>query len=553
MALKYCKNCEQLIGKLEESFVFQGHVVCKECKHILDKESDYPLSSGQKSLNATSEVLGKKINPIRYFQKHWRGELSLPVSFWVNLFLVNVFLNFFIAWLGHDIFIKNPVILARFFTISCALELLFIYPWQIIGLWRSCKRYIRISGKTFWARAVQVLIILGIVATLGNLNLNWSLYKGNYHLAFIRDEFANYTLKLEKNNTLLHLQGNLGFGVSKEVSKILKNNPGIEGIILDSSGGRIYEGRKLAKLITKYSLNTYSLEGCYSAATISFIAGEKRFLGIGANLAYHQYQNQEGFDSSISLKAEQSKDILFFQQQGVKDEFTKKMFNTPSNDFWYPTIDEMINANVIHGTVNPSDFSPVEYGFNLEYLEEALLNIPVYKTIQKYEPALYTTIKTELNEQIKKGATLIEIQRLGSDFIWPLAFAVLPETSDEALIQFVQALTGCLKKLRGIDPILCMKALYPNQYGTFFIAGYFSKDEAKPLLGALNKIIIDAYEKDNSSVDTEAAEILMGKIVLNLEEKADYLELEGLQNKDDYIGYLSNMYSEIEKQLKRIP
>ena len=46
--------------------------------------------------------------------------------------------------------------------------------------------------------------------------------------------------------------------------------------------------------------------------------------------------------------------------------------------------------------------------------------------------------------------------------------------------------------------------------------------------------IIDAYEKNNPTVDTEAAELLLEKLRLELGEYADYLELGGLQNKDDY-------------------
>ncbi len=54
------------------------------------------------------------------------------------------------------------------------------------------------------------------------------------------------------------------------------------------------------------------------------------------------------------------------------------------------------------------------------------------------------------------------------------------------------------------------------------------------MLDAMSKIIIDAYEKNNPPVDTETAELLMYELVLKLGEYADYLELEGLQNTDDY-------------------
>jgi len=545
MAIKNCENCEQLIGRLEESFVYQGHVVCTKCKNILDKQAAYLPSSKQKSLNEIPEVI--ETNPsqkISYIRKHWRGKLSLAVSFWINLFLLNIVILLFLALLGYSEILKNPVISARVVIIFSAFVFLIVYPWQIIGLWRSCNNHIKKSGKRFWPRTAQVLVVLGIIGTLANLNSYWPTYKSLFRLAFVKGEFESYTINLEKNDTLIHLQGGLGFGVSEEVARLLKKYPEVKGIILDSYGGRIYEGRELAKLISAYELDTYSLKGCYSAATIAFIAGEKRFLGMGANLAYHQYlMDYEGFDAYVDIKEEQAKDLLLFRQQGVKSEFIERLFETSHDDLWYPTIDEMLDAGVIHGIVNPSDLLPIEYAFTSKEIaeasleiEEALLDIPLYKTIKQYDPDTYREIMVVIDELIKKGATLIEAQHAGANLLEPLVFSTILRTSDEALIQYVKTFVVGLKKLREIDPILCMKALYPQQYGSISFAKYLSNDESMSMLDAMSKIIIDAYEKNNPCVDTEAAELLMEKLVLKLGEDAYYLylELEGLQNTDDY-------------------
>lgn len=227
---------------------------------------------------------------VNYIQKHWRGELSLAVSFWINLLLINFVIRLVEKLLFYNEVIKNPVIAARVSFVYAAFALLIIYPWQFVGLWRACNYRIKTGGKRFWARATQVLVVLGFICTLSNLNLSWPIYKDFFRIGFQKDEYGNYTLKLEKNNTLIHLQGGLCFGVSKDVTKLLKKYPEVEGIILDSYGGRIYEGRELAKIISTYGLDTYSLKGCYSAATTAFIAGKNRFLGIGANLAFHQYK-----------------------------------------------------------------------------------------------------------------------------------------------------------------------------------------------------------------------------------------------------------------------
>lgn len=474
---------------------------------------------------------------VNYIKKHWHGELSLAVSFWINLFLLNVAIRLLNALFLYSGIIENPVVVARVSLIYAGLVLLIVYPWQIIGLWRSCNHHIEKSGKRFWPRTVQVLVVLGLILSLGKLETSWPIYKDFFRIGFQKDEYGNYTLKLEKNNTLIYLQGALSFGVSKDVTKLLKKYPEVEGIILDSYGGRIYEGRELAKIISAYGLDTYSLKGCYSAATTAFIAGKNRFLGMGANLAFHQYKmGYKSLGTLVDLEAEQAKDLLIFQQQGIQSEFLEKLFGASSDDLWYPTVDEMLDAGVIHGIVNPSDLLPVEYSFSSEEFNEAFLDIPVYKTIQKYNPDAYREIMVVFDELIKKGATQIELQHAIANSIEPLAFAALTRTSDEALIQFVQAIVEKLKKLREIDPILCMRMLYPQKYGVLDFSKYSSDDGKSQMRDALDKIIIDAYEKNNPlvDVDTEAAELLLEKLGLELGEYADYLELGGLQNKDDY-------------------
>ena len=339
---------------------------------------------------------------------------------------------------------------------------------------------------------------------------------------------------MEKNNTLIHLQGGLGFGVSDEVGKLLREYPEVKGIILDSHGGRIYEGRMLVRLISSYALDTYSLKGCYSAATTAFIAGKNRFLGMGANLSFHQYQmGYKSMKGLVDMKDEQAKDLLIFQQQGIKSEFLYKLFNTHHDDLWYPTVDEMLNAGVIHGIVNPSDLLSVEYGFEAEDFDEAFLDSPMFKTIQQYDPVTYKKLMEEFEEQIKKGATQIELQHAVANVFRSLAFNAMSRTSDEAITQFAQAMVSKLKKIKEIDPILCMKMLYPKQYGVLDFSKY-SSDGEYSIDDVMNKIIIDAYEKNNPVVDAEAAELLLEKLGLELGEYADYLELEHLQDTDGY-------------------
>ncbi len=295
---------------------------------------------------------------MNYIRKHWRGELSLSVSFWVNVFLLNIAILLFENLLTQNTIIEHPQVDARVTLIFISIALLVVYPWQLIGLWRSCNHHVEKTGKGYWARSAQVLIVLGLLAIVSKVNLSWPIYKDLYHLGFEQDEYANYTLELEKNNTVIHLTGVLGFGVSKDVANLLNKYPDVTGIILDSPGGRLYESRELAKLILTNGLDAYSLTGCYSACATAFIAGKQRYLALGANLAFHQYRSPyNNLGSFAEIKKEQEKDLRIFRQQGVKKEFLDKLFATTSDDLWYPTTDELIEAKVVHKVVRVSDIS----------------------------------------------------------------------------------------------------------------------------------------------------------------------------------------------------
>jgi len=91
-------------------------------------------------------------NPISYISRHWRGQLSLVISYWVNIVTINILFSL----LGS--FITNP----RIFSVLCGVYII-VFIWQIVGCWRSATNYIRTTGRRFWARVVQILLVIGVI------------------------------------------------------------------------------------------------------------------------------------------------------------------------------------------------------------------------------------------------------------------------------------------------------------------------------------------------------------------------------------------------------
>lgn len=475
---------------------------------------------------------------MNYLKKHWKGELSLPIAFLINTVLLRSVISAIENWMIGTAFYSSPTLIARIYIITSIINFGLIYPWQIIGTWRTCNRYIQEKRSSGWVLVVRVLIIFGLIGTISYITLYWPVYKEVAEIGFNSKQSNEYSITLEKDNTIIYLTGNLGYGVSKKINILLKQHHTIKSIVLDTPGGKILEGRNLARLIKQYNLDTYSLRGCGSAGTIAFVAGKKRYLAIGANLGFHQYKSGiQGIGLSNQIENEQSTDLIFFKQQGIQPSFLIKIFQAEPNEIWYPTIDEMLEAGVIHGIIDPSKIIPVQYPDleNISVNKDFLLSFPIFDIINKHDPKLYQLIKNRVYDLADDGASPIEIQHKISQYIMIIVGEALPKASNKAVVKFQRQIIILLKQLKNIDPWLCLKAVYPQQYGPINYSKYFSIEETKEFVDAFVEIIVSAYEQNNSPVDNTRAEELITKIIIELGDNCNYLLPNNLKNKTDYM------------------
>jgi len=158
---------------------------------------------------------------------------------------------------------------------------------------------------------------------------------------------VKYALTMVAGGELLHLRGELEAGVTRAVAAMLAERPRARGVILDSGGGQIYEGRGLARVIRELGLATYTLRECASACATAYLAGRERILGAGARLGFHQYQSHTILPA-FDLAAEQAKDRELFEAQGVAAEFLDQIFAARPEEMWWPTVAELIAGGAIH-------------------------------------------------------------------------------------------------------------------------------------------------------------------------------------------------------------
>lgn len=472
---------------------------------------------------------------MNYIKRHWKGELSLAISFWINGALLNFMILGIEQFMASSAFlIQHPVAASIVSLLYTAIALLIIYPWQIVGMWRSAERKVKASEQRFLPRLVQVLVVIGIFSTFARVAEFWATYQDIWDVAF-NDPYSGYQVHWREDASFIHIEGMIGFGLSDRVEDLIDAHPSVKGIVLDSVGGRLYEGRALAALIEEHQLDTYTMTQCYSACTIAYVAGESRILAEGANLGFHQYSNSiRGMETYVDDVDEEKIDSKYFEHRGVSREFIDQMHGTASDDMWYPSTELLIDAGVVHKILPPSEVLKTNSYLTAEDWHRAFDDLPAMATVQKFDPDMYSRMRIELETQAKNGATMLQMQQKIGQHFFGFAMQALPKTSDQALIGFIEEMIDVLKMLNEKEPFVCIKYIFPDQFGPLEITKFLTTDQMTPMLDSLNQVLIDSYTNPVLSYDIERASVILDKVFLELEDQLDALDVSALKNRDDY-------------------
>ncbi|MHC5146503.1 MAG: right-handed parallel beta-helix repeat-containing protein, partial [Planctomycetota bacterium] len=295
-----------------------------------------------------------------YFYKHWRGQLSLGISFWINCIIINAVLSLALLLNYKQVFTEYPVYICRIFFIISCISFFVVLPWQFVGLWRSGTNHIQRYGRRFWPIVAKTIVIIVLLFRIGQIPYYWFFYQDSFRLSFLRDDVPGYEMDILADGAVLYFKGGLPFGTSKEVEAVFDAYPDIETVILDSRGGRIYEARKVAELILQRDLDTCTAHGCFANATIPFAAGTNRSLCKGARLGFLQYYPPEYFRDFEGIQREYYKDWGYYLLRGVTKDFQEKRVASDPNNYWMPDQQELIDGGMVHTLVELSDILPME-------------------------------------------------------------------------------------------------------------------------------------------------------------------------------------------------
>lgn len=293
-----------------------------------------------------------------YFARHWRGELSLPLSYWVNGTLGGFVAGIVIAGIGLAINRQAEAQPLVWLLSLCSIWFLIavLAVWQVVGVWRSATHYQQ-SGKSFWGGAAKVLMVLGVLqAVFRFATVGMPQIAGIVEIVAGDSRVGPHQFRVLAHGEMLEFSGGITFGVAEEMEGFLNAMANVKTVRLNSIGGRILEAQKMSDLIKARRLSTFVEKQCLSACTIVFLGGIDRAIMSNARLGFHQpaFRGMTAANRDAAIAAEERR----LQGFGLSRAFVERANSAAPTSMWLPDNDELLREHVVTRIVPLKPLAP---------------------------------------------------------------------------------------------------------------------------------------------------------------------------------------------------
>ena len=421
-------------------------------------ESESPVQQTEGPEQAPQEAVAAEAPQKRqnYFTRHWRGDLSLGISYWANGML-----GTFLVLFGSNMLVQMQDSFGLKWLAVSSLVLyvlaLLVSVWQCVGVWRSASKHVSRGGSIGWATAAKVAVVFGALSCIGTF-LNTYIPQSAEMVRILAGDksIPAYKIRVLPGGTEIEYRGGLRAGSAKELEKILTAVPQAKVLHIESIGGRISEAKAMIKLIHDRAMTTYTSDYCLSAATLVLMAGKERVIGTGAKVGFHAGQ----FPGATREQQLEMDNIVrsTMQSAGVSESFISRVLATPSEKMWYPTFEEMRAAGVITSQSAGERFAS-SWGMpdvNLEAAVESISAYPYFRTIKKVEPETFGKMMTNFVAALRAGKSEGEAIAAISDVSDSMFDKYFPAASDEAILALRDQAIAILTRYKDTNSRACI-------------------------------------------------------------------------------------------------
>jgi hypothetical protein len=246
------------------------------------------------------------------------------------------------------------------------------FAWAAVAAWRRLARMKQTAAaashagssharawRSFWsnlAEAGQIVILLTALPVLlwgAVIEIPTAASTVREAKEMLIPSQPRYRIWLSKpTGRVMYVEGALTDGIAQAGAQAVGIGPSTRLVILDSPGGDLDEGIRLAAVIRQHGLDTGVDRHCASACTFAFMGGVQRVVFPPGRLGFHGCRDLLRFLPCNGTEARS-----FLTASGVDPSFVRKGLGVDSDRIWYPSTDELIRAGVVTkiGTVRSAD------------------------------------------------------------------------------------------------------------------------------------------------------------------------------------------------------
>jgi hypothetical protein len=384
-----------------------------------------------------------------YIARHWRGELTLPVSFWVNNFALALPVGFAIGALAAWITATGDFLRGGSIAVLVAWPLLVLFTiWGIVGTWRSATLYSQSGGSPLWAGLAKVVLFLSAANTAVATAFDFAPNVGDYlRMARGIDPIGNVKATLSGDGRKLELKGPLGLGDAERVRKLAAGASQLRVVELDSPGGRLKEGEAIATLVKQGAWHTRTTGACESACTFIHMAGARKQLLPGAKIGFHRAS--AGTINPVLDQMANRELVRIYREAGLPERFIERTLATPASRMWHPSRDELVGAGLVSLAERPLDIElPDNPRAPAAEYADAMTGSDTWLALEKRFPGTLAAASQRMQRSRAEGADAAALQVEAQRVVERHLPALLAEAPAELRESYLALLTAQLSAAR---------------------------------------------------------------------------------------------------------
>lgn len=278
----------------------------------------------------------------------WRGQYDiLPTFLWGGLaMLVWTLIAWAVVLWAIDPTNYDGSYRAKQWLLVCMVPAILVgVVWWCVSVMRSVmKRQAEMRSLALGAGAFVTcfVILLNAMAFSRGIAKEW--FSGWW--AMVTDDLRTAQVMHDPVLGRIVVRGDTGWGSYKALEAAINMKPKLTLVELQGPGGYVVEGYAMARLIERHKLDTVVLDRCYSACTLTMVAGQERYLGPNARLGFHR----SGTDYLNVSKTWTKVDHYmadYYRLRGTSEDFVKRALDTPFNKLWIPSYQEVLGSGYV--------------------------------------------------------------------------------------------------------------------------------------------------------------------------------------------------------------